>query len=271
MLVETAAARVLGVPADAATVRFVEADEAEGTWAGRRLLLLDDRPAYELSFWCGTCGLLFRRLEGADHAPSIDHDDLRSRLAAGLDGVDSTVVDAYGAVLARGEHRPLLLELRPRLVQPGTPDDYFTVEQVRVWGVDPFWGLPQYPATPYYRTTTRRLQDDTTLHEFVVGMVPPRYNDPAQVDAYADAMEAGAVPCAVAVSVLDVTAPATTPGEEWGWHWGLTHFLLDGHHKLQAAARTGRPVRLLSLLALDHGLATREQVDRALEARAATR
>jgi len=31
-------------------------------------------------------------------------------------------------------------------------------------------------------------------------------------------------------------------------HWVLTHFLLDGHHKIEAAARAGGSVRLLSLV-----------------------
>ncbi|MFE5480986.1 hypothetical protein [Streptomyces sp. NPDC056527] len=35
----------------------------------------------------------------------------------------------------------------------------------------------------------------------------------------------------------------------------MTHFLRDGHHKLEAAATAGRPVRILSLLALGKSLA----------------
>ena len=43
-------------------------------------------------------------------------------------------------------------------------------------------------------------------------------------------------------------------------HWAFPHFLLDGHHKLQAAAEVGVPIRVLSLLPVDHSLATRDQV-----------
>ncbi|MEV0457806.1 hypothetical protein [Catellatospora methionotrophica] len=42
----------------------------------------------------------------------------------------------------------------------------------------------------------------------------------------------------------------------------LAHFLLDGHHKMQAAAEAGRPLRLLSLLSVDAGLALPDQVAR---------
>jgi hypothetical protein len=43
-------------------------------------------------------------------------------------------------------------------------------------------------------------------------------------------------------------------------HWGLTHFLVDGHHKMHAAAESGRPIQLLSLLSLGGSLATADQV-----------
>lgn len=47
---------------------------------------------------------------------------------------------------------PLLLSVRPRLVLPAGPGDYFASGQVATWGMSSFWGLPEYPATPYYRT-----------------------------------------------------------------------------------------------------------------------
>lgn len=68
-------------------------------------------------------------------------------------------------------------------------------------------------------------------------------------------MGQGVVPTAVAVSTLDLCQPALSlqATDEYE-HWGLTHFLLDGHHKLEAAASAGRTVQLLSLLALDESL-----------------
>jgi hypothetical protein len=45
-------------------------------------------------------------------------------------------------------------------------------------------------------------------------------------------------------------------------HWCLTHFLFDGHHKMEAATRSGMPVTLLSLLAVDDGLAGPEDLAR---------
>jgi hypothetical protein len=51
-------------------------------------------------------------------------------------------------------------------------------------------------------------------------------------------------------------------------HWALTHFLLDGHHKLEAAALTGRPLQLLALVAVDASLAREDAIRRLPDIRA---
>jgi hypothetical protein len=72
----------------------------------------------------------------------------------------------------------------------------------------------------------------------------------------------------VAVSFLDVRAPAVDQGPDYYTHWGLTHFLLDGHHKLEAAAEHGAAVQLLSLLSVSGSLASPEELARVGELRA---
>lgn len=93
-------------------------------------------------------------------------------------------------------------------------------------------------------------------------MVPPTWNERQRVEEYVALMEQGTVPTAVAISTLDVCQPAIDRGDDYFVHWGLTHFLLDGHHKLEAAATAGRPVRLLSLLTLGESLAGAEDTAR---------
>src|SRR6478752_7170477 len=88
-----------------------------GEAPGRRVLSLDEEPAYELSFWCGTCPFLFERLEGARQTLSLD--ELQARLNEGLDGVEQDVLQPFGALLPHGRYLPMLLEVTPRLVQPG--------------------------------------------------------------------------------------------------------------------------------------------------------
>jgi len=249
MLLAAGDARALG----SAEPRLIFGDQA------RRLLLLDEQPAFELSHWCGTCQFLFQRLEGANDSLSLD--ELQARLSAGLDDLDDKVIRSVGALLEQGTYLPLLLSVQPRLTLPGRAGDYFSDEQVSSWGLSSFWGLPEYPATAYYRTFDTKVDDGTHLFEFVVPMLPPAWNDAAKVAEHAEELVSSDRPTAVAVSTLDVCQPSmANQSTDYFAHWGLTHFLLDGHHKMQAAAEGARPLRLLSLLSLEGSLASPEQV-----------
>ncbi|WP_284581774.1 hypothetical protein [Streptomyces sp. 2P-4] len=252
-MIKTAAPRTLGVAPSEARLRFDAELQKAGGGPRRRLLFVDDEPAFELSFPCGTCPLLFRRLESGREKLSLE--SMQERLTGALDDPDDAgVIDAFGALLPEGEYLPLLLSVEPKLITPGREGDYFSEEQVATWGIDQFWGLPQYPHTPYYRTFETAVDSDAHLYEFVVPMVPPAWNDRQRVEDYLTLTAEGSVPTAVAVSTLDVCQPALDLQDDLSVHWGLTHFLLDGHHKLEAAAAAGRTVRLLSLLALGESL-----------------
>ncbi|MGW3585657.1 hypothetical protein ACWDM8_30530 [Streptomyces rubiginosohelvolus] len=260
-MIRTGDPRRLGVPSSEARLHFDTEPQELGVGPRRRLLMVDDEPAFELSFYCGTCPLLFRRLETAREKLSLE--SMQARLRGPLDDPDDGgVIEAFGGLLSEGEYLPLLLDVEPRLVIPGKEDDYFSVEQVTAWGIDQFWGLPEYPHTPYYRTFETAVDADAHLYEFVVPMVPPTWNERERVEEYVALMERGTAPTAVAISTLDVCQSALGLAEDPAAHWGLTHFLLDGHHKLEAAATAGRRVRLLSLLTLGESLAGAEETAR---------
>ncbi|MEU6106713.1 hypothetical protein [Streptomyces flaveolus] len=75
----------------------------------------------------------------------------------------------------------------------------------------------------------------------------------------------------MAISTLDVCEPAAGMPIDHCQHWGLTHFLLHGNHKLEAAATAGLPVRILSLLAVGESLAEAEDCARLPDLRARPR
>ena len=267
MTVKAGAPRTLGVDTETAVVRFGEEAKAEGAWAGRRLMFVNGKPGFELSFWCGTCAPLFERLEGANSKFTID--DLAAILESGVDDLNESVIAAYAQLLEAGKYIPLLIEMNPVMTVPGDDHDYFAHEQVDTFGIDTFWGLPQYPKTAYYRTFETVVSPKAHMYEFIVPMVPPSWNEDQRVLEYRAKLASGSVPTAVAVSILDISGPeGHEPSTGWHEHWNLTHFLLDGHHKVQASAETGRPIRLLSLLSVDSSLAKPEDIHSSIAHRA---
>lgn len=224
-------------------------------------------PVFELGLWCGTCPAIFQRLSDPE---SADLGVASERLNAGLTTIDDDVLRTYSRALPKSSYTSVLLDVTPELVAPGEAADYFNHEQVATWGVDPAVGAQEHPGTPYYRTFETPMGEQGHLYEFVVPMVPPSWNETQRVSEYTD--NAGLTPAtAVAYSLLDVVLPATDEGDDYYEHWVLTHFLLDGHHKVEAASAAGRPVRLLSLIDERISIAAPEEVGAAVVARSHAR
>jgi hypothetical protein len=242
MILDSRPRQKLGVPERRATVRIPAPHPVRGRFPNRRLQV-EGQDAFSLATWCGTCPVIFRRGSGAPEHAVHAADEL---LGSGLDTIDHGVLRAYGGLVARSEFLVLLEQVSPRLVEPGDADDYFHHEQLDTWTVDPSTGVPEDPGTAYYRSFETAVDAGAHLYELIVPMVPPSWNDRGIVAAYRDRGDDRAT--AVAYSILDVRAPADVEGPDWAPHWVLTHFLLDGHHKVEAAARRGGAIRLLSLV-----------------------
>lgn len=222
---------------------------------GGRHLIVDGAETFELSFPCGTCALLFRRLD--ESARALAAGALHDHLDDGVPAIDDpSLRDLVSTILPEGTYLPLLLSIEPVLVAPGDDHDYFSREQVAHRGIDPTLGAPEDPATGYYRGPTRTTGEHATLFEFLVPMVPPDWNDRERVASYEQRLRAGGAATALTVSVLDRTQPYDSDDV----HTGLVHFILDGHHKLEAAARLGVSLTVLSFVSIDASLADQAAV-----------
>jgi hypothetical protein len=169
--------------------------------------------------------------------------------------------------LPNDDYQVCLSEARLRLVIPGQPDDYFVKEQVALWGIDQFWNLPHDPRVPYYRAGEANLGNREKLFHFVIPMFPENWLDKKVVSEYVERFEAGEVPTAVSISLLDIKGPAVWHGEIGPTeHWVFSHFLIDGHHKICAALQAGRPVRLLNFISCTRGISTRDEIEQAASA-----
>ena len=239
-----------------------------------RRLLVDGQAAYELGNVCDTCPFYFERLGGITEggSPAVA---VVTALSGGADDLSNPILEAVSPVLPAGTYRACLIDFVPELVWPGSEQDYFTHEHAELFGFDTQWGLPHYPRTPYYRAGDVPLDDKERLFEFVVPLVPPRFLDAKAVAEYEGTDSLGA---ALAIGVLDVKTPAVWTNNDRGLpyppdtggpppvesHACLVHYLLDGHHKTYAAAATNRSLRLVSLVALEAGVSTGDDLERAL-------
>jgi hypothetical protein len=227
-----------------------------GTWkVWDRFLALDERLLVHLGNVCGTCEFFFRYV---DEQPinGFELDSLRVLLEHGLDTLEPAV-SHFCSVVPNGDYIACLFE--GHLAASGTPacPDYFTSEQTEAWGRD-----NQEIANgrcDYYRGDSVVIADAEKLFEFVVPLTPNQGLQRSRVDHYVRLLASGIKPTAVAISVLDVKSSMDWPEDGQGneleptfpTHWCLAHYLLDGHHKVAAAAESGHVVTLLSFIAFE--------------------
>jgi hypothetical protein len=234
-----------------------------------RYLTIEGKQAFHIGNICGTCEFFFRRLNGANQ--KISPSELSERFRQGITTLDAEFLANLAPVLPNANYRVTLLKLTPQLVRPGESNDYFVNEQVELWGIDSFWNLPKDPRSEYYRTAPRPLGDRRELYEFLVPLVPSNWLHADTVTRYEQRIADDQQPTALAIATLDIKQPADWEDEPTiTEHWCLAHYMLDGHHKTLAAARAGRPITLISFLAVDKSIATPEDIEFALTALAAT-
>lgn len=229
-----------------------------------RYLTLNGARAYTIGNLCDTCGIMFERETGANQ--KVSPIQISEQLREGITNLDKDFVETIGKILPIGRYKVGLLKLSPKIVKLGSKNDYFANEQLSLWGMDPIWGLPNYPKVEYYRCPAPPSKNQEQFFEFIFPLMPPFYNDPKTVETYRRRLKNGDQPTALALSFYDIKQP-------WRWdgnlkvtkHRCLVHILLDGHHKIQAAAKARRSITLLMFLAVDESVSSEEDVNNTLE------
>jgi hypothetical protein len=235
------------------------ATKGNASWkVWNRFITIEGKDAYHIGNICGTCAFFFQRLGGANQ--SLSPRGFQDQLSSGISELTDAQAALLSELLPNGDYETSLLFRVPHLVAPGSADDYFCQEQPALWGIDGFWGLPHDPRTEYYRGVDKPLGGGAYLFEFFVPMFPKEWLDASQVAELEARLKEGRRPTALAISVLDIKQPANWVGDPQATsHWCLAHYIVDGHHKLFAASRVGRPVGLVSALALGQGISGPEE------------
>ncbi|MTI49968.1 MAG: hypothetical protein FH761_19225 [Firmicutes bacterium] len=237
----------------------------EGDWkVWDRYLTIDNKKAYHIGNVCGTCRFFFERMNGANQ--SISPKKTINMLNNGLDIIKSKVLKEVMTIIPEDNYFVNLMEINPKLVTLNTETDYFSNEQVKVWGIDGFWGFPHHPRISYYRGETKLIEKNKKLYEFIVPMFPQGWLDINTVKKYKEAINLGKKPTCIAISILDIKEHYAFENEEdLSAHWCLSHYIIDGHHKLFASYETGNPITMLSFVAVDKGISQLEDIKLLLE------
>ncbi|MFM7077972.1 MAG: hypothetical protein ACKO3G_18165 [Planctomycetaceae bacterium] len=172
-------------------------------------------------------------------------DEINERLGRGVDAVDGALVESIVPLLPRGRYTVGLLRAAP--IRQCDADNWYRCRCVER---EIRHRLPPDPDDAVDPAAVRTFLERYQESEDILPHLPIESIDWKRVGWYREALSAGSRPTAMVVSLGEMRHPGG------GSHTvvRLSHFVIDGHHKLVAAAQTGTPLTLLSFFAHDHSL-----------------
>jgi hypothetical protein len=223
-------------------LRFARVPEEFG-----QQVIAGDTPLHRIGYECDTCGDLFSLI--APIETPLAPEEISRRLASPMDMVTTDLLDSLTPLLPAGTYKVGLLNMMPRLREEkrgGDSDEqeidyWFLGRSLSMESLTPCWesGLEESGDQPATEDTFSELLEET---EVVISYRKYQSIDWNRVYEYADRRDRGIPPTAVALSI----AEGRHPGGNRFAYQRLTHFLIDGHHKMMAAAKFYKPIQILS-------------------------
>jgi hypothetical protein len=232
-----------------------------------RFITYNNQQLFHIGNVCGTCNFFFHKLDitiNEKLAPKL----LIQKLNEGITKLDKETVEQYSVLFPNDQYEVLLFEFKPKLVFPGDKNDYFSNDLFKTWENDEIENqeeddddeenyIDHKKATiEYYRGQDKPIKDEDKIYEFFIPIFQNSQLDEQRIKYYEDLVEAGQKPTVLALSFLDVKCPCFYPTingievkPDYFTHWCFANYLIDGHHKIQAAYRKQKSITILTFLA----------------------
>lgn len=236
-----------------------------------RYLTIDGTNVFNTGNVCSTCCCYFEYLPGDKQSNIAIAEQFSETLNAGLRSLDSKTLQQAEMLIPDGDYFVLLYTIKPKEVFFGDENDYFSNEKKTLWDVfnDEESIDPEDPKTSYYRLQTKKIIDDgfkSLLVECLVPMISSQDLNKERVRFYQEQYRQGIISTAFSVAIWDKKAPDSHPNynPDVRGHDLLAHYIIDGHHKVYAAALEDKEITLLTYVRKDNYFGTQiaqEEID----------
>lgn len=200
----------------------------------QRYLTINGEEIANTGIDCETC-LFLVQVSGAKWKNPIT---ISSNLNDGLTELSHDIVTELSCLIPNGQYVVALLRVHPRLKK-------------------------QSDGSEYYRVGSREFAYGKKIEEYLVPIQPSESLNQSVVQEYIKIVETSSSPTALCVSFLDIKYPLNELNSDEIWLH--THYLLDGHHKMYAAAKAKKPVTMISFISIDESFAQREQIEKLIQ------
>lgn len=235
-----------------------ETDGVFGFWD--EYLTIGKKKVYQTGVACSECSFSFERIdEDAISSTSVINnlpEKIVEQLDNGIKKIDQTILEQVKKLVPNGQYSVLLTQIIPTLVIPQQKGDYF-VEELAVLDRDAAQNLYN-PKTNYFRLNTVVLPngsafDETCFFEFLIPIQSLDSLDEQRLKYYENLFAQGNSPTVVALSKIRVGEPPHMLQDDTSIanHIVLSHYLIEGRHKVYAAAMVQKPITLLFFVSRD--------------------
>ena len=168
-------------------------------------------------------------------------EDISQELRIGLKEINADIVSSFAGLLETDEYVVNLLQFIPEFKDPN-----LTEKQKRAY--DYITGDYGKVLTEFFMGRRWDFDENGSIGEIVLPLTSTKKLDQKTVMFYKEKLRNGHIPTAVAYSYVESRHPAAFGSGKLPDFGCLTHFMLDGHHKMFAAAELKKPISLLSFL-----------------------
>jgi hypothetical protein len=219
---------------------------AGSTWPRwDRALLIGGERVYDTGATCGTCETVLSQVGWPEPHVSATARALDGA-GFGRAGLDRAWLETMSPLLFQlrsGRYVVGLVDLALARVDVSSADQSFFVarnerrQEDAMRGED---GVPyDWPGTSHYQTTTCLHDDALAVYTVVMPTRDPASLDEAKIERFCSMLRAGERPWAIALGLVDDRYVRARWEERF-----FQLILLDGHHRVEAAARSGEAARI---------------------------
>lgn len=220
-----------------------------------RYLSFDGEQLFHIGNICGTCAFFFNQVN-ENIKTSYTIEEIRDVLNKGVASLDDNLTNILSKLMPVGTYEVSLFEIHPVQTCKNGKGDYFAEEQEPLWYPESNDEECLTTGMKYYRGVTEKINDYTSFYEFFVPLYQPEYLNEEHIQFYQEQIRNGYQPTAISLGTMEgKTAIQWSPDLDNDYdHLYFVHYLMDVHHKIQAAAREAKPITLISFVLKDKAL-----------------
>ena len=237
-----------------------------GSWkVWDRFISLDREKMFHIGNICGTCEFFFIKQSKSLEVNFNEKHLIESLNNGNIELTKSTVIE-LSKIIPNGNYLVLKSTIKPEIVTRESDNNYFKKEKRETWRDEfdeEYLKSEESGYNDYYREAFEDFGKMKNDHkEAFFNFFVPLYNiselDESRIEFYKSKLSKGEKPIVVSIGVLDVKTSEEYPlinGEEvnpeFGTHWCLANYLIDGHHKIKAASELNQEIDLITFVSRD--------------------